>query len=631
MCEDHVHVGAGGGPGLSRRRVLQGAVSVAGLAGLAACAPEKRTGPALLPAARPTVPAGLTAYVMAMHVHASASEGVGSTRAHLSEAAANGFDVVWFTEHDGLRRGMFRRSRYHFLPEDRAAGGTWRLPALPSVGSLLPGSGGQLVSDPASPSDTAREKGSLRLRAVSKGADAGGVGHRLDSESGSRMNLRGRLHGRAVAVDVLLTAGGPGAWGEVVFGLSQHPAAGSRPAGEVEVRYRFRSDITAHAVTSDGTTATVDVPVPVGTWQTIRFDVMADLEAAWPDMDPRDNSLHELEFHAWSRERAPAEVFFSFLRFEDQGVDALGVEQQLLTAYAEQEPGVLGLIGTELSVGPHVNQYGGPQLPYNYGPVNTLSERTGEIRASLVDFIHRQGGLASLNHPFLPSEPWTSQADEDVTYNLLAVGGAGADILEVGYGTLLWAPAHLAVWDAMSRNGLFLTGNGVTDDHTAQDWAEQAGRFYTSAWASGLSEASLLDPLGRGRVYVGYLGAFGGTIDMTLDDDVPMGAVSVSPQTTRELHLDVTGVPEGGAVEILRGLVDYAGTGEPRPNTTVLTTLGARDLASGSPIPLDTADDCFVRLQVVDGAGDVVAFGQPIWSLQNPPPQGVPRNRQVAG
>jgi hypothetical protein len=187
----------------------------------------------------------------------------------------------------------------------------------------------------------------------------------------------------------------------------------------------------------------------------------------------------------------------------------------------------------------------------------------------------------------------------------------------------------LALWDVLARNGLFLTGNGVSDDHKGQDWAGQPNRFYTGAWSNALDERNLLDALGSGRVYVGYLGAFGGTIDMAVDEKVPMGAVSVSPLPRRSLRLDVTGLPQGGAVQVVRGTVDYGGTGDPNPNTAVVATLGASDLQRSRELPIDTAQDCFHRVQVVDGGGGIVAFGQPIWVFKNQPRTAVPARRRA--
>jgi hypothetical protein len=425
---------------------------------------------------------------------------------------------------------------------------------------------------------------------------------------------------------------GAGAWAEVLFTLSTHPGAESRPDGAVAVLYRLRTDVAAAARSSAGSLGVVDVPVAGGRWQTVAFDLLADLTALWPEMDARDNSLHDIEFRASSTGRAPADVCFGYLRLDEQaGYDAVGVEQDLVARYADAVPDVLGLVGTEISFGPHLNQFGGTLAPYDYGPVHRLSDQPGaDIIPSVVDFIHAQGGLASINHPFAAAAGGLSPP-QVIAHGLLATGAGGADILEVGYGHggVATFGDHLAVWDALSRNGLFVTGNGVSDDHSGQGWAQEPNRFYTATWATRLDQPTLMDSLARGRTYVGYLGAFGGTIDIRVDDAVPMGAVSVGGRASRTLRLDVTGLPDGGAVQVLRGLVDRAGPADPKPNTGVVAHLGATDLQRSPVLPIDTRDDCFHRVQVVNRAGDIVAFGQPIWTLGAVPPGGVPALRRA--
>ena len=184
------------------------------------------------------------------------------------------------------------------------------------------------------------------------------------------------------------------------------------------------------------------------------------------------------------------------------------------------------------------------------------------------------------------------------------------------------------MWDTLSRNGLFLTGNGASDDHSGQGWELKGNRYYTAAWANRVAQPELLDALGRGRAYVGYLGSFAGTVDMALDDSTPMGAVVVGAPRERSLRIDVTGLPDGGAVQLVRGVVDRAGVADPTPGTTVVATLGAGELDRAGAVPLDVSGDCFHRLQVIDGAGAVVAYGQPIWLLGQEPSGGVPERRR---
>ena len=251
------------------------------------------------------------------------------------------------------------------------------------------------------------------------------------------------------------------------------------------------------------------------------------------------------------------------------------------------------------------------------------------LRPDVVAHVHGLGGLISFTHPFKPGDTSAGITAQGVAIDLISTALDGADLLEVGYadkGTNGTLAGHLAAWDAVSRNGLFVTGNGVSDDHTGQNWAKQANRFWTGAWTATLSEAALLDAFRAGRSYVGLLGAFSGAIDMALDG-APMGSVLVGGATSRTLHLDVTGLPTGAGVQVLRGDVDYAGTGSPVPNTTVVSTRGASDLAT--PVTIDTGDDCFVRLQVVNSAGAVIGFGQPTWALHSQPATGVPAARLV--
>jgi hypothetical protein len=615
---------------LSRRRLLQGMAALAGAgAGLAACSTPLRSGTAL-PRRTPNA-GGLNAYVMGLHLHASTSEGTGSVRSHLAQAAATGFDVAWFTEHDWRRRRLLYRPSFSF-DDEAVHGGTWTLPALPVGGSADRDSGGQLVPAPVSPNDSSPRAGSLRLRVTGTSAGVASVGNRISSEHTSRANYRSRIAGRTVSIDVLPSSAGPDAWGEVAFQLSHHPGAGDRPAGICSLVYRLRTDVRARAVSRDGTTGIVDVPVTSGRWQTVTFDLTGDVGRVWRDVDPRDNSLSDIRLSALSRNRAPAELFFGYLRFDElAGYDAVGVEHDLLAAYAGEVPDVLGLVGTEISLGPHLNQFGGPQDPYPYGDVPTLGGPPGDIRASVVAFVHAQGGLASINHPSRPTDyPAETTTAQAIAHDLLTIGAGGADLLEVGYGhggtTTL--PDHLAVWDTLSRNAVFLTGNGVSDDHSGEDWATQPNRFYTAAWSGARTEPALLGALAGGRAYVGYLGSFGGTIDMSIDD-VPMGAVSVHARRSRTLRIDVTGLPPGGAVQVVRGDVDYAGRATPEPGTRVLTSRGAVDLSSSREYALDTADECFLRLQVVDATGAIVAFGQPSWLLSAPPAHGVPAPRRT--
>jgi hypothetical protein len=630
VCDDHEHDHAGSGGGeISRRSVLQGMVALAALAGFG----KTRPASAALPARAPSLNGLDSSYVLGMHLHASTSEGNGSMRAQLAQAALNGFDVAWFTEHDWRRRRLFYRPAYHFLAKDVSMGGAWTLPKMTNTGSLTTTSGGLLVTTPSMVSPNDPGKGALRLRATSKGPAQGSVRYQLKTDP-SRTNIRTRIAGRTVSLDVLPTGIGPDAWGELKFTLSRQIAGPGRPAGIVSLLYRLRSDITTKAFTQQGLVGVVDLPVTPGVWQTLALDLTSDVLGVWGDIDPRDNALFGMEFHAVSRRKSPAEIFFSYLRFDNQvDYDAVGTEKSILSGYASAVP-VLGLVGSEISFGPHLNQYGGTQDDYQYPSTLTgLNSPVGEIRSSVVTAIHTSLGLASINHPFKPGDSSTVKTPLSVAQDLLSINAGGADILEVGYANRDGAPlsSYLQVWDALSRNGLFLTGNGVSDDHSGIGWSSMTNRFYTAAWSDALEEGHLMASLSRGAAYVGYLGGFGGTLDMAIEpvdigDAVPMGAVAVNPATSRTLRIGVTGLPDGGGVQVVRGDVDRPGISDPSATSLVLDTLSADRLNTSNEYVIDATQDCFVRLQVVDSYGAVVAFGQPIWMLQSNPGN-VPINR----
>jgi hypothetical protein len=370
------------------------------------------------------------------------------------------------------------------------------------------------------------------------------------------------------------------------------------------------------------------VPVTAGGWQTVTLDPVTDAAALWPDVDAFDNSLNEIEFHATSRAKSAAEFFFGFLRFpEQQGYDPVATEAAILGRYALTVPEVLGLNGTEISLAQHLNQYGGEQVRYEYGPDVTLSSNLGDLRSAIVEHIHAHGGLASLNHPFKAGDGGGQGTVASVAGLLVATKAGGADILEVGYANKHGGDIfeHLAVWDILSRNGLVLTGNGASDDHSGLNWLGQVNRFYTAAWAANRAEGDLCDALATGRSYVGHLGSFGGTVDMSIDDAIPMGAVVVGTPQDRTLRLDVSNLPTGAAVQIVRGDVDYGSASV--PSSAVLATRDAGHLGDPVSVP---AGDCFVRAQVVTGSGAVIGFGQPIWLLEEAPPTGVPNGRLVS-
>ncbi len=117
---------------------------------------------------------------------------------------------------------------------------------------------------------------------------------------------------------------------------------------------------------------------------------------------------------------------------------------------------------------------------------------------------------------------------------------------------------------------------------------------------------------------------------MMVDGSCPMGSVSVSSVTSRQLVATATGVPSDGSLQVLQGAVDYAGTTDPSANTKVVESYSAAQLAaSGGSVTLqvDTTESSFLRTQVLRSSGTIVGASNPVWLLRAPPPGGIPTPR----
>jgi hypothetical protein len=203
--------------------------------------------------------------------------------------------------------------------------------------------------------------------------------------------------------------------------------------------------------------------------------------------------------------------------------------------------------------------------------------------------------------------------------------------MEVGY-TLrqgIDVRHHLGLWDVMSRNAVFLTGNGVSDDHVGTNWSGIKNNWVTSVWAASIGLSDLLAALRAGQSWCGSLSKFHqGTLDLLVDSRVPMGGVSVSQVSSRNLAAAATGLPTGSALQVIQGAVDYAGQGQPSPKTAVIGSYTSSQLSSGQVSQkVDTTQSSFLRTQVVSSAGAVIASSNPVWLLRAPPPNGIPAAR----
>jgi hypothetical protein len=420
----------------------------------------------------------------------------------------------------------------------------------------------------------------------------------------------------------VVTAGGP-------------PPAG-RGAGLYRLSYRFGGDAPAGSRRASGLTGIVTLAATRNQWNSVVLSPADDISAIWPDTDGRDASLLELYVGAASRRSARAAGCFDYLRFSRSvaGNQPLDTQALIMGGYAAAFPSVRQHAGLEVSLYPqHVNWYGGQVSLPDYGTLPISPAASDTATGQFITDIHAAGGLASFNHPFgvEPGGGPLPVADQEAQRRTVAAKLIGnrafdADLLEAGYRQRggVTIERHISVWDACSRNGIFLTGNGVSDNHAGQGWASETNNFLTWAWAAGSTESDLLAALRAGRCYFGDLRRFRGTLDLAVDQTCPMGSVSISQQLSRSLTIKATSIPTGGVVRLVQGVVDYEG---PDPGTTS-RSFPASDFSGGArTVRLDTATSSFARVEVLDSAGLLVACSNPVWLLRETPPQGIPPPR----
>jgi hypothetical protein len=635
--------------GVSRRGFLGAAagLAAAGLPGL----PGARAAAWLLDPttrrARDASADGRNAYSMAMHVHSSFSEQDGSMDSQLFQATKNAVDVLWWTDHDARMEAIGYRDVVHFtsLTKEnggRGQGGPWDW-ALVRSGPLAGVSTGGIVQNPSSPNDPV-PGGSLRLLAESTSRTPASYGFYANSHPAG-WNYRMSLQGQTLKIDVLLEPGWTTGYLELKVGSSYHQAAGGRAAGEYVLSYRFLPlDAGRAGVSADGRLGVVNIPVAAGTgqWTTATITPEQDVSELWPDMDARDFGLWELTLSAVSTgERVSG--YFDYLRFDRtvSGATQLAQQQQMASKLAGRYPQVVQQQGLEISLDlPHLNWFGGKVTMTDYSGVSYRGYQPF-LRNTLVPHAHAAGGLVSYNHPFgyglgkaLPAAQ-QRQRVEEVARQLLPSGGhpaaLGCDLLEVGYNLRQGIDLlhHVALWDVLSRNGVFLTGNGTTDDHFGQNWFGILNNWFTSVWAASTAQSALLAALSAGRAWCANLAHYRGSLDLLVDGSVPMGAVSVSRVASRGLLATATDLPAGSELQIVQGVVDYAGSSDPNQNSTVVAGYGGGSVRSGSVrCTLDTTRSSFVRTQVVASNGRVIGLSNPVWLLRSDPPGGIPGPRR---
>ncbi|MGH3096240.1 MAG: hypothetical protein ACRDMV_09610 [Streptosporangiales bacterium] len=547
---------------------------------------------------------------MAMHLHASFSEQTASYEAHLSEASRLGVDVLWWTDHDfrvsayGYRQGV----RFDGPVESEghpAISWTW---VEEWEGAVREG-GGDFVSWPRSPHEPG---GALRIRALADDHGEGTVWFR-----GNAWNMRysTSLADTTVELDVLGESLGEDAVLLVEVQSSYHPASGGRPAGKYRLEYRIgHVSRTKRCTEGNGLIGVVERPLRGDAWHRLVLRPVDDIAKLWPDLVAMDNSLHKLRLGVRSANGAEARAVVDRLRFrrrERQRGAGLELRRRVLDAYAERFTDVRHYEALEVSLTRHLNWFGGDLKVPNYGDGPPFRSWDIDRARSMVEFMHEHGALASFNHPMGVS--YDEKTPVDLSRLIVETGALGADLVEIGHREDIERLLH--VFDVAARNTVFFTGTGVSDDHFAEDWLGQEFNYLTHVWSPSVELGDLMDGLRRGHAWFADPGEWRGALDTEIGDVAGMGRV-VRSADRLPIRVTATDLPSDATLEVVSGVVDRPGVKSLEPATSTVT-VPASDVHAGS-YELDLAagpEGSYVRAQVRNGTGTVVAVGNPTWLL----------------
>lgn len=604
--------GSHGTPVLTRRQALQAGAAVA-LGGVVLTRP----GAAGAASASAAALAGTDAFIAAMHVHASYSEGPGSWEQQYANAAATGVDVLFQTDHD------FRARAQNYM------------------GRLSGTFTGSTTGSSAQHAATFSASGPIRVLIAAAGSTPATQSLVMQDRPTAVNGFRTGIDGQTIVCAFGTSRLDAGALFEVVVALSVHPAQGGRPRGQYSLRYRWQQGATARRLTEGGgLVGVVLAPMPAN-GATVTLNPQADVAALWPSMLATDHCSWLLSFVSTSpRKGVVADVNLRSVTVQRVRHDAAGVTaaQQAFRQRYSAAFGVTGVLSEELSMGleppEHLNAFG---FPPEFAVKSITPSNWEPYYRAYIGRAHAAGGAVSWNHVYGASAgPVLSAADQTTLRRQLyaqrtADDFLGADIIEVGYRVRGHMPLeqHLALWDTFSRRARFLTGNGANDDHSGNDWPSLSNGFLTGIWAASSAAADLSTALRGGRAFTFHPRQLpaGLRLDTLVDGAVPMGAASVNNAATRTIAIALQNLPAGCTVELVRSPVDFSFSGND-PATTVVRSWSAAAGTSTLSAAVDTSSACFVRPQVRRG-GAIVGVGNPTWLLRSAPPGGIPAPRSA--
>ena len=275
-----------------------------------------------------------------------------------------------------------------------------------------------------------------------------------------------------------------------------------------------------------------------------------------------------------------------------------------------------------MSYGVHVNAFGAnvPLIDYARQPRGLDGRQT-------VEFIHRHGGVALLDHPFGVGrrgrgydEVMGRRVQDATATKLIRARCYGADALEVGYPLRggMTAGQHIDLWDRVSEAGIVITGVGTTDTHdNNRSWGESPpNNWATWIWSASRGMEDLLEGLRSGACYFGDPESWDGRIDLAAAGGGRMGDVVLGGPASREVTFLCEPLPADWTVDLVR-------------NGSVFESVPAGGAVFPITRSIQTGDRTVVRFCLRDGDGVLKVCSNPIYFFPELPEESMPPGRRI--
>ncbi len=564
------------------------------------------------------------AYLTALHVHGSLSEGTSTMLNHVEQAELGGFDGVWFTDH------MTRQATWGYplvVPLDGSLQGS-PLPAPISQSSV------QLLQGGANPniltlsySSSSPAVGTKNLRVKAKTTAQSGNGYRwstLEVKGFDRSQRLSMLAEPELSAWVRLTHLSGTAGFAIRMKLSG--VQNGTEDGELRSLELLPNNFTAPAP-QPGVVRLAIQSLPMNQWTQI--SVKPHQYAALFPGGSMDMSLIEAELIFYSRQGGEVRVDLDHITLARSGLAEASMYQGARAVLDAMPPSpVFTKVGAEVD-GPWDQQILStssrdhlialfPGTTPVYYPFNAGTPAALNYPQSGVDLIHQSGGAAILGHIFGAAQNSNTTISTG-TMNTLADRVVqneawSADGIEIGY-PHRGRPIEdfVAVWDDLSDDEVYITGIGSSDQHSMLPWAQWNNRWGTWIVAPNDGDQELVDAVKAGDCFFGDPYRLDPDGMLYIEDDsgrYRMGDVVPDITNGREdLRITVAGALNNSTVKVIS-------------NGSVIETrtVGSSGATSFVKKKKMNAGD-WVRVELRDNQGRLYAMSNPIYFIhQNATP-----------